>query len=180
MQGALNMNRFYIALGSNIEPRKDYLDLAIQMLQEHPQIKVAARSSVYETEPVGYVDQSSFLNMVIKGKTLLSPFELLDVCQTIEYRLGRKREMKWGPRTIDLDILMYNNENIETEHLMIPHPRMFERAFVLIPFSDLDGDLPIDGITINHYIRKLSDQERKGVRKWMPISGEEGFDHSAN
>lgn len=173
------MNTVYIALGSNIEPRKDYLDQAIEMLEKHPGFTLIDQSLIYETDPVGYVDQPAFLNMVIKGHTSLTPFQLLDVCQEVEKSLGRKREVKWGPRTIDLDILLYNNENIETEHLNIPHPRMLERAFVLIPFSDLDN-LTIQGTSISQYINQLPDQERKGVRKWEPKNGEEEFEHFAN
>lgn len=84
-------------------------------------------SSIYETDPVGYTDQDLFLNMAAAVKTSLSPFELLDLTQRIEKELGRKRDIRWGPRTADLDILLYNRENIETEQLIVPHPRMHER-----------------------------------------------------
>src|SRR5699024_9592520 len=94
-------------------------------------------SSIYETAPVGFIDQADFLNMVIEVETRLSPIELLDVCQEIELRLGRERVIRFGPRTIDLDILLYNQENLETERLSIPHVRMHERAFVLVPLAEI-------------------------------------------
>ncbi len=130
-------NVAFLSLGTNIGDRLQYLHGAVQALWEHPNITVEDISSIYETEPVGYLDQANFLNAVLKISTSLSPHELLDVTQGIELQLGRKREIKWGPRTIDLDILLYNDENMETEKLIIPHPRMYERAFVLIPLKEL-------------------------------------------
>ena len=111
------------------------------MLESHPHISLLDFSSIYETEPVGYTEQPTFLNMVIKLETSFNAFELLAVTQKIENGLGRKREIHWGPRTIDLDILLYNNENIKSEHLIIPHPRMFERAFVMVPLFEIDNEL---------------------------------------
>src|SRR5699024_4742896 len=98
---------------------------------------IVKESSIYETPPVGYTNQGHFLNMFIAVKTSLSAIKLLDVCQCIEQQLGRKREIRFGPRTIDLDILIYNEENIKTDRLIVPHPRMHERAFVLIPLVEI-------------------------------------------
>jgi 2-amino-4-hydroxy-6-hydroxymethyldihydropteridine diphosphokinase len=168
-------NYAYIALGSNIGDRLYYLREAVKMLDRHEQISVAAASSIYETEPVGYVNQDKFLNMVIKIYTTLSPFALLDVTQNIEQKLGRKREIRWGPRTLDLDILLYNHENIETEQLIIPHPRMTERAFVMIPLLELNHDIHFPNIAqrLVCLIDRLPDKE--GVRVWKQKNGEDVF-----
>ncbi|HYK74911.1 MAG TPA: 2-amino-4-hydroxy-6-hydroxymethyldihydropteridine diphosphokinase [Pseudoneobacillus sp.] len=165
-------NQAYIALGSNIEDRLFHLDGAIRRLNQHQHIKLVNVSSVYETDPVGYTDQSTFLNMVISVITDLSPEELLTECMKIETELGRKREIKWGPRTIDLDILLYNQENIETERLIVPHPRMQERAFVLIPLLEIASDLSAPWLGD---INLVELQEKEGVRLWKRRNGEDAF-----
>ena len=137
------MNIAYLALGTNIEPREEYLDEAIRMLEENTSITIKKKSSIYETAPVGYTDQADFLNMVIEVETSLSSIELLEFCQEVELDLGRKREIRFGPRTIDLDILIYNQENSTIERLIIPHPRMHERAFVLVPLEEIAPNLVI-------------------------------------
>ncbi|ACK63628.1 2-amino-4-hydroxy-6-hydroxymethyldihydropteridine diphosphokinase [Bacillus thuringiensis] len=164
-------NIAYIALGSNIGERYTYLTEAIQFLNKNPYIQVDDISSVYETEPVGYTDQSCFLNLVIKISTNLSPQELLKVTQKVENDLGRKREIRWGPRTIDLDILLYNQENIEAENLIVPHPRMFERAFVIVPLLEINQD-------IKQNISRSQVEEmkrREGVTVWKQKNGEDAF-----
>jgi 2-amino-4-hydroxy-6-hydroxymethyldihydropteridine diphosphokinase len=122
---------------------------------------------------VGYVDQNHFLNMVIKVKTNLSAFDLLTANQEIEDKFGRKREIRWGPRTLDLDILLFNHENIVTEQLIIPHPRMMERAFVLIPLVEIDEKVDITSkeIPLSSHINELEDRE--GVEIWKQKSGED-------
>lgn len=146
-------NTVYLALGTNQGDRLNYLQKAIKMLVNHPDISVIDHSSIYETEPVGYTEQPKFLNMVLHLHTSLNAFELLDFTQKTEGGLGRKREIRWGPRTIDLDILLYNDENIESERLIVPHPRMFERAFVMVPLLEINNDLlkiyNIDAESIN-------------------------------
>ncbi|PEM24353.1 2-amino-4-hydroxy-6-hydroxymethyldihydropteridine diphosphokinase [Bacillus wiedmannii] len=164
-------NIAYIALGSNIGERYTYLTEAIQFLNKNPYIQVNDISSVYETEPVGYTDQSCFLNLVIKISTNLSPQELLKITQRVENGLGRKREIRWGPRTIDLDILLYNQENIEAENLIVPHPRMFERAFVIVPLLEINQD-------IKQNISRSQVEEmkrREGVTVWKQKNGEDAF-----
>ncbi|WP_144616363.1 2-amino-4-hydroxy-6-hydroxymethyldihydropteridine diphosphokinase [Bacillus cereus] len=164
-------NIAYIALGSNIGERHTYLTEAIQFLNKNPYIQVEDVSSVYETEPVGYTDQSCFLNLVVKISTNLSPQELLKVTQRVENALGRKREIRWGPRTIDLDILLYNQENIEAENLIVPHPRMFERAFVIVPLLEINQD-------IKQNISRSQVEEmkrREGVTVWKQKNGEDAF-----
>jgi 2-amino-4-hydroxy-6-hydroxymethyldihydropteridine diphosphokinase len=168
-------NIAYIALGSNIGNRYDNLVNAINQLVGYPVIRLVNISSVYETDPVGYEDQDLFLNMVIKVQTSLSALELLDLCLKTEDELGRKREIRWGPRTIDLDILAFNQENIETEKLYIPHPRMLERAFVLVPLVEIDQNLRIPGVDkpLNILLDELPDKE--GVRLWKRKNGEDVF-----
>ena len=117
-------NTAYIALGSNIGKKETYLKEAVKKLHEHPGVQVESISSIYETTPVGYENQDDFLNMAVKISTSLRPEELLSLTQNIEQELGRTREVRWGPRTADLDILLYKRENIETEQLVVPHPRM--------------------------------------------------------
>ncbi|UKS26256.1 2-amino-4-hydroxy-6-hydroxymethyldihydropteridine diphosphokinase [Paenibacillus sp. HWE-109] len=127
----------YVALGSNIDDREHYLQDAIAALHQESGIQVTGLSSIYETEPVGYVDQSAFLNMVIQIHTSLPAEALLFTLLAIENRLGRTRDLRWGPRTIDLDLLLYGDEQLTTPDLIIPHPRMHERAFVLVPLTEV-------------------------------------------
>lgn len=131
----------YIGLGSNLGNRERYLLSALEKLKKDAQIVIKKVSSIYETAPVGVVDQPLFLNMVIEIETAYSPIELLNCLQVIENGCKRKRERKWGPRTLDLDILLFNQENMKSERLEIPHPRMAERAFVLIPLYEINPAL---------------------------------------
>ncbi|WP_188456121.1 2-amino-4-hydroxy-6-hydroxymethyldihydropteridine diphosphokinase [Virgibacillus oceani] len=162
------MKHVYVALGSNIEPRFEHLNRAIDMLKEHAKITVVKNSSIYETAPVGYIEQADFLNMVVQLETSLSPIELLDFCQSIEHELGRKREIRFGPRTIDLDIIIYNQKNSKTERLTIPHPRMHERAFVLIPLAEIEPHLYIANWnkSVTDLMKELSTEDMKDVTKW--------------
>jgi 2-amino-4-hydroxy-6-hydroxymethyldihydropteridine diphosphokinase len=128
----------YIGLGSNLGDRKKNLDDAARLLSGIPGIKAVKVSSYYETEPVGYEEQGLFLNAAARVETSLSAQELLHVCQDIETRLGRVRTVRWGPRTVDLDILLFGSSIIDTPELEIPHPLMHERAFVLKPLCELD------------------------------------------
>lgn len=166
-------NTSYLSIGSNMGDREAYLKAAIKKLNHHPNIRVVKQSSIYETDPVGYTDQNMFLNMVVKVVTNLTPFELLSYIQQIENECGRKREIKWGPRTLDLDILLYNYENIETEQLFVPHPRMTERSFVLIPLFEIEPhlQLPQQRKPLSVFINQLKDKE--GVRVWKQKSGAE-------
>ncbi|WP_164670645.1 2-amino-4-hydroxy-6-hydroxymethyldihydropteridine diphosphokinase [Virgibacillus doumboii] len=162
------MKRAYVALGSNIEPREEYLADALQMLDSNDKIITVKKSSIYQTAPVGYTDQGDFLNMVVEIDTSLPSEELLDFCQYVERHLGRKRDIRFGPRTIDLDILVYNQENSKTERLTIPHPRMHKRAFVLIPLHEIVPDLQLtdSSKTVSNYIEELSESDKKDVKRW--------------
>jgi 2-amino-4-hydroxy-6-hydroxymethyldihydropteridine diphosphokinase len=159
------MKRVFIALGTNIEPREQHLTDAIERLTNNEYISMQKKSSIYQTAPVGYADQADFLNMVIEIGTSLTALDLLDLCQGIERCLGRKRNIRFGPRTIDLDILVYNQENRQTERLIIPHPRMHERAFVLIPLEEIAPELVIPKIDkrVADLINELSEEAIKDV-----------------
>jgi 2-amino-4-hydroxy-6-hydroxymethyldihydropteridine diphosphokinase len=156
---------FYLGLGSNIGQRDIYLAQAMTELHGHPDVRIENWSPIYETDPVGYTDQQRFLNMVACGRTSLYPLELLGVVSATERKLGRERSVRWGPRTIDIDILLYNHLSLNTDKLVIPHPRMRERSFVMIPLADLapnyifpDGTLSVQ--------EESSALEREGVNKW--------------
>jgi 2-amino-4-hydroxy-6-hydroxymethyldihydropteridine diphosphokinase len=173
-------NTAFIALGSNIGNRYDYLAKAIEYLAKHPKIQLVNTSSIYETDPVGYEEQDLFLNMVVEIQTDWSALELLGFCLEVELELGRKREIVWGPRTIDLDILLYNQENIQSEKLIIPHPRMLERNFVMIPLSEIRPDIIIPNIEkpLKAWIKELANKE--GVRIWKRKNGEDVFEPIGN
>ncbi|MGM9931603.1 2-amino-4-hydroxy-6-hydroxymethyldihydropteridine diphosphokinase [Pradoshia sp.] len=174
------MNSAYIGLGTNLGDRESYLMNAIEELSSHPSNRITAVSSIYETDPWGYEEQGKFLNMVICLQTELSPQDLLACCMYVEKKLGRKREIRWGPRTIDLDILLYNQENIVTENLIIPHPRIMERAFVAIPLVELDKDITLPNM--DKPVREVMDDipDKKGVRVWKQKDGEGAFGLSGN
>ena len=127
----------YVSAGSNLGDRAGYLARAVGLLGEHRRVEVIRASRIYETEPWGYHDQPKFLNMVLEVSTDLAPLELLGVLQGIERSLGRKRSIHWGPRTVDLDLLLYDELAIHSDMLTVPHPRMWERGFVMVPLADL-------------------------------------------
>ena len=158
------MNDVYLSIGTNIGEREDNLRRAVRLLAE--QVTVETVSAVYETAAVGFTDQADFLNIAVHVKTALSPLAMLDVCQAIENELGRVRTIRWGPRVIDLDILLYNNENMNTERLILPHPRMYERAFVLIPLFDVVATQS-EQLTKARDIVMQMDANTEGVRHVM-------------
>ncbi|MEL3959807.1 2-amino-4-hydroxy-6-hydroxymethyldihydropteridine diphosphokinase [Lysinibacillus endophyticus] len=169
------MNKIYLSLGTNIGDREYNLKLAVKMLYEMDGISVKKVSSIYETAPVGYVDQPSFLNIVVLVESNRSAFEMLEICQTVENDLGRVREIRWGPRIIDLDILLFNQDNIEAENLIVPHARMFERAFVLVPLLEI-ADEPLEGFLAQaKKVLTLLDIDQEGVKKWKATTSVEQF-----
>ena len=134
-------NQVYLSLGSNIGDRKDYIQKAIEAIGKTEGIEILKKSGLYETTPVGYLEQDLFLNAVIKIETDFSAREILKIVNKIEAELDRKREIRWGPRTIDIDILIFSNEKIDEPDLIIPHKEMLNRLFVLIPLSEIyDGE----------------------------------------
>ncbi|MGE5628101.1 MAG: 2-amino-4-hydroxy-6-hydroxymethyldihydropteridine diphosphokinase [Solirubrobacterales bacterium] len=127
----------FIALGSNLGDKNSNINRAIECIKESVDCKLVSVSELYETEPVGYLDQDTFLNGALEIETLLSPEELIERLMEIEASLKRERIIKWGPRTIDLDILFYDNIISYNEKVILPHPRLQERAFVLKPMCDI-------------------------------------------
>jgi 2-amino-4-hydroxy-6-hydroxymethyldihydropteridine diphosphokinase len=172
--------RAYLALGSNMGDRQKHLRQAIEALDAKPGIAVLALSAVYETDPVGFTDQGAFLNMVAAVRTDLTPPQLLAEALQTEQELGRVRTIRWGPRIIDIDILLYGEQRIQLENLVIPHPAMTERAFVLVPLRDVwtGKELPFTGKTIDEYLAVAEDY--KGVRKWGTIDWATGSAPSGN
>lgn len=177
LQGAAHkMNHTaYLSLGSNMGNRMRNLEEALKKLENDYPIKVVNVSSIYETDPVGYEEQDLFLNMAVQVRTALSPYQLLEACLQTENELGRKRVIHWGPRTIDLDILLYNDENIKTEMLVVPHPRMHERSFVIIPLLEISPDILLP--TLKQPLCEIADQlsDKEGVRVWKEKNGEDVF-----
>lgn len=170
----------YIGMGSNMGDRVFFLRQALEKLSAAKNIRVIRCSSIYETDPYGPVQQSDFLNMVVQIETLLPPQELLKEIQQIEKGLRRRRKVHWGPRTIDLDILLYNQDNIDKENLSVPHPEIGRRAFVLKPLFEIAPHLVVPGI--NRSVTELwqnLDQE-EGVRLWRQNNGEGEFGLFAN
>lgn len=155
------MPRAYVGLGANQGEPVRNLRRALEMLNAVPGVKITAVSSLYLTEPVGYEDQPWFHNCVAELETDLSPAELLGTLQGIENALGRVRTVRWGPRTVDLDILLYDRERIDTDTLTIPHPRMEERAFVMVPLAEIAGGAVFpDGRTVQEVRRGLNDGKK--------------------
>jgi len=138
---AVEIERFwhtaYIGMGANMGEKEENLKLAIDLINQSKLTKVTKISEFYETKPVGYVEQDNFMNCAIEVKTLLSPKELVRFLLNIEKELKRERIVRWGPRTIDLDVLLYDDIITSLEEIIIPHPRMQERMFVLKPLSDI-------------------------------------------
>lgn len=167
------MNIAYLSLGSNIGNRLEHLVQAVRLLYDHPSISVKKVSSVYETEPIGLTEQAKFLNIAVELETTLTATELLSACQFIENKLGRMRKIRWGPRTVDLDILLYNQETIQLENLIIPHLRMQERAFVLIPLIEINSELQ-HPVTRKRYSEEPVIEE-SGVTLWKSVTSAEEF-----
>ena len=142
-------NRLYLHTGSNLGERESHLEQANKHIEKRIG-SIARASGVFETKPWGIEDQPDFLNQALEVQTRLSPFEVLEQILQIEKRLGRQREIKWGARLIDIDILFYNEQIIDTPKLSIPHPYLQHRNFVLIPMLEIAPDLihPVFGKTI--------------------------------
>ena len=161
----------YVGLGSNLGDRAGYLLLAVRGMLDAG-LDVIRLSNIYETEPVEYEEQPKFLNLVaeLRGFTLPSPEQTLARLLRIEYALGRTREVPLGPRTIDLDLLLFKDEQSNTEFLKLPHPRIAARRFVLVPLAELVPELvhPVTGKTIRELLAQTTD--RSAVTRWKPLS----------
>ena len=136
----------FVGIGSNLGDRESNLRRAIELLSAEDGVEVVAVSEIRETDPVGPVEQGPFLNGAVEVETSLGPHELLGRLLSVENRLGRVRSERWGPRTIDLDLLLYGGERVDEAGLTVPHPRLHERRFVLEPLADLDPTLEIPGL----------------------------------
>jgi 2-amino-4-hydroxy-6-hydroxymethyldihydropteridine diphosphokinase len=140
------MERAFLGLGSNVGDREQNLTAALHAVAE--QYPILDYSSVYETDPVGYTDQPQFLNMVMlidPGDT--TPQDLLRFVKQTEQKLGRRKTFRWGPRVIDIDILFFDEVELRTDELSLPHPAVLERNFVLVPLSELTGEITVHGKT---------------------------------
>ena len=139
------MTRAWLALGGNVGDSRTLLDRAIDQLCDGTSVRLTARSSPYETQPWGVTEQAPFVNLCIAVETTLSPRELLSRAHEVERALGRDRanEQRWGSRTVDIDIVAYEHFSIQEPDLILPHPRLFERAFVLVPLAEIAPDLRI-------------------------------------
>jgi 2-amino-4-hydroxy-6-hydroxymethyldihydropteridine diphosphokinase len=158
------MSDIYLSLGTNLRDRRANLRAALDALP--PEVVVRAASKIYETPAWGFEDQPAFLNMAIRGETSLQPEPLLKHLKQLENRLGREPSFHWGPRLIDIDLLFYDALVIDTPQLVIPHPRLQERAFVLVPLSDIAPDLlhPMLGKTVRQLLEGL---DKNGI---VPVS----------
>jgi 2-amino-4-hydroxy-6-hydroxymethyldihydropteridine diphosphokinase len=160
----------FIGLGSNLGERESMIRLALDDLARLPQTLLVRASSLYDTEPVGEVDQPNFLNAVAQIDTELTARQLLWNLQLIEKRLGRVRTQRWGPRTIDLDLLLYGSLVVEEPDLKVPHPELIRRSFVLVPLVELDPLLihPLTGETLLNHLSNLRTPPpvKRGNRLW--------------
>jgi 2-amino-4-hydroxy-6-hydroxymethyldihydropteridine diphosphokinase len=148
------MSRAHLGLGTNLGDRAGNLRQAIRLLSEEAEI--LRQSSVYETEPVGFADQPWFLNMAVEAETGMAPDGLLRFAQSVENAMGRVRTIANGPRIIDIDILLYGDERVESERLTLPHPRMLQRAFAMVPLYEISPGLVISGRRIGDIMANFS------------------------
>lgn len=160
----------FLSLGSNIGRRRANLKKACGLLKASGKVKILNSSPVYETEPVGGVKQREFLNAVLKIRTSLPPLELLLLCKEIEKRMKRKKTVKWGPRIIDIDLVLFGKKVVRSKRLTVPHKELQNREFVLKPLTDLDpnGRHPVTGRSFRSMLRKLSG-DKKTRKVWTKI-----------
>ena len=159
----IQAQKAYISAGTNLGDRKANLEFALNSLAERA--AVSKTSSCYETEPVGFLNQPWFLNQVIELKTELAPLDLLSFCQEIETSRGRVRTFRNAPRILDLDILLYGNIEMNRENLVLPHPRLAERRFVLVPLVEIAPDLvhPVLKQSMRSLLQNCRDQSKVRV-----------------
>ncbi len=158
------MTKAILSLGSNLGDRVHYINKAINSLENIPKLELLKISSYYETEPYGVNEvQNKYINCCVKLNTSLNSSELLGVCLGIESALGRKRDYKFCPRTIDIDLIAYGNEVKNEENLILPHPRLFERAFVLVPLKEICPEGSFEGL---NFLQNFKNCDLKEIRKY--------------
>ena len=159
-----------IGLGSNMGDRAKNLEAALRLLEEDGSLSIDQISAIYETTPFGVTNQADFLNMVAKITTRLSPYQLLAKCLAVEDLLGRVRTRQWGPRVIDLDLLVYDEVQLNEAALQLPHPGIFQRAFVWIPILDIAPlDMRIAGKLVNNLEEKVALLANQKVHLWKRV-----------
>ena len=164
------MKTAYLGLGSNLGERREHLAGALRELNADRATVIVQGSSLYESKPVGMTDQPDFLNLVVQIETAHLPRELLSFCLGIEARLGRERRERWGPRTIDVDVLAYNDLWWSDDHLVLPHPRMHERSFVLTPLAEIAPDLPINTVSVRDLAARAGSEGLRPIASWQEFS----------
>jgi len=157
-----------LALGGNVGNSRAILDRAVQLLCDGRDLRLTARSSDYSTPPWGFKYQPPFINLCIAVETVLSPRDLLARAQAVELKLGRDRahEKRWGPRTADIDIIAYDDLTLDEPGLILPHPHLFERAFVLKPLAEIAGDRVIAGRSLREALAKV---DSTGIERLPPL-----------
>jgi 2-amino-4-hydroxy-6-hydroxymethyldihydropteridine diphosphokinase len=163
--------RVFLGLGSNLGDREHALERALTLLGQRGFV-LKRRSSLYLTEPVGGPPQDWYLNMVVEGESALSPEDLLSACLDTERDLGRTREVRWGPRVVDIDLLLYGDERRATAMLALPHPRLHQRQFVLVPLVEIAPEMrhPVLQLTARELGQSCADTSR--VERYDPQPGE--------
>jgi 2-amino-4-hydroxy-6-hydroxymethyldihydropteridine diphosphokinase len=162
----------YIGIGSNIGDKIHQCEKAISEIIRVDSHKLLAKSSFFKTQPIGYTSQDWFVNGVIKIETDLGPLDLLRSLKAIEFQMGRSKGFRWGPRSIDLDILFFDDRKIQTDELRVPHPRLHERQFVLIPLAEIDRSLvhPVLKKTVGELLENLNEDQGVEKLKSLPTS----------
>ena len=164
------MGDVFLGLGGNLGDREYFLGEALRRLHATSGVEVSAVSSIWETKPVGVTAQPDFLNAVARLKTSLAAVALLETCLRIEAELGRVRRVRWGPREIDLDVLWYDGAVVDDARLTLPHPRLGERAFVLMPLAELAPELVIGDVSVQRRAEELAARgdgiKKIGVLRW--------------
>lgn len=164
------MKTAFLGLGTNLGDRLGHLAEALHWLAADPAISIVAGSSVYGSKPVGLLEQPDFLNMVLQVETAHPPLALLSACLGVEARLGRERRERWGPRNIDIDVLLYGQLIWGDDRLVLPHPRMHERGFVLMPLAEIAPGQDVNGVRVCDLAARIGIRELERVASWNELA----------
>ena len=160
-----------IGLGSNLGERECQLEQALQRMEQAGDLRIVSVSNLYETKPVGDTDQPEFLNMAARLETFLTPLDLLKRCLAVENEMGRLRTRRWGPRIIDIDLLEYDARRVRLAELILPHPEIVNRGFVLIPLNDIVPELMLENEkTVAEMTGVFLAGKQNDVRLWKKVS----------